>query len=417
MKIWIFNHYATNQYVDGTGRHQALAKYLIRKGHEVKIFCADTIHNSEEIIDTEGKTYCEKTGKDNVDYVIIKTCPYVGNGGSRIKNMITFWRQLPKVVNKFVKVEGKPDVFIASSVHPLTLVAGLSLKRKYKIPCACEIRDLWPESIVAYGQAKKSHPAIKMLYVLEKYIYTKADILIFTMAGGKQYIIDKGWDKKIDLTKVHYICNGIDGELYGENADQNKLIDLDLDDESTYKVIYAGSIRKADEAVPRLVRVAREMKKRGFSDIKFIVYGDGDLRTSLENECKNDNIDNIVFKGFVEKKYIPYILSKSQINILNLTDNSILKYGGSQNKLFEYIKSGKPILAGESNPFSIVNEYKCGISRAFVDDADIIDTILEIRNQNYSKELFEKASSDFDFKNLATLVEECIYTLTSMQNH
>ena len=68
-------------------------------------------------------------------------------------------------------------------------------------------------------------------------------------------------------------------------------------------------------------------------------------------------LTNIVFKGFVEKRYIPYILSKSQINILNLTDNSILKYGGSQNKLFEYMQSGKPILAGESNPFSIVNEF------------------------------------------------------------
>ena len=51
MKIWIFNHYATNQYIDGTGRHQGLAKYLIRKGHDVKIFCADTVHNSNETTD------------------------------------------------------------------------------------------------------------------------------------------------------------------------------------------------------------------------------------------------------------------------------------------------------------------------------------------------------------------------------
>ena len=45
MKIWILNHYATDMYFDGGGRHQSLAKYLIKLGHDVKIFCANTVHN------------------------------------------------------------------------------------------------------------------------------------------------------------------------------------------------------------------------------------------------------------------------------------------------------------------------------------------------------------------------------------
>ena len=34
MKIWMLNHYATNQYFDGAGRHQSFAKYLIGDGQE-----------------------------------------------------------------------------------------------------------------------------------------------------------------------------------------------------------------------------------------------------------------------------------------------------------------------------------------------------------------------------------------------
>ena len=55
MRIWIFNHYATDMYFDGAGRHQSFAKYLIRDGNEVKIFCASTVHNSDININTGDK--------------------------------------------------------------------------------------------------------------------------------------------------------------------------------------------------------------------------------------------------------------------------------------------------------------------------------------------------------------------------
>ena len=125
-------------------------------------------------------------------------------------------------------------------------------------------------------------------------------------------------------------------------------------------------------------------------------------------ECKGKGLMNIVFKGFVDKKYIPFILSKSNLNILNLTDNNILKYGGSQNKLFEYLKSGKPILAGESNPFSIINQYKCGISRKFNDNNEIVDAIQEIRNSNFDEDKIKNAADNFDFSYLAIVLENCI---------
>ena len=57
MKVWILNHYATDMYFDSGGRHHSLAKYLIKLGHDVKIFCANTEHNSSRIVDTKGCLY------------------------------------------------------------------------------------------------------------------------------------------------------------------------------------------------------------------------------------------------------------------------------------------------------------------------------------------------------------------------
>ena len=78
-------------YYDGLGRHQSFAKYLMKKGHDVKIFCANTVHNSDIIVNLENKKYIEKQGVDNVNYVFVETVSYKGNGISRIKNMFSYY--------------------------------------------------------------------------------------------------------------------------------------------------------------------------------------------------------------------------------------------------------------------------------------------------------------------------------------
>ena len=59
------------------------------------------------------------------------------------------------MAKEYAKSNGKPDIILASSVHPFTLVAGIKIAKKFGVPCICEVRDLWPESIVAYGALKK----------------------------------------------------------------------------------------------------------------------------------------------------------------------------------------------------------------------------------------------------------------------
>ena len=41
--------------------------------------------------------------------------------------------------------------------------------------------------------------------MVEKLIYVKSDAIIFTVPGGKEYIKDRGWNKKISETKIFYI--------------------------------------------------------------------------------------------------------------------------------------------------------------------------------------------------------------------
>jgi len=300
MKIWMLNHYATNQYFDGAGRHQSFAKYLIGDGHEVRIFCASTVHNSQKHIPMDGELMKSDMGKDDVPYTFVKTSAYQGNGFSRIRNMLQFYFRIFSVMKRQLEEDGAPDVILASSVHPLTLVAGIQFAKRIGRPCICEVRDLWPLSIVEYTSIKDSNPLIQLLYRLEHWIYKKADAVIFTWSNVKQYILEKQWEKDVNLEKLHYVNTGIDLELYHKNRKEHVLSDEDLDHPDFYKIVYAGSIRKANDVV--LLVNAAEILQEEYPNVKFCVFGDGDQREPLMERCRERKIHNVVFKGHVEKE-------------------------------------------------------------------------------------------------------------------
>ena len=162
--------------------------------------------------------------------------------------MLAFYWNIFPVSKEYAKTHGNPNIILASSVHPLTLVAGIKVARKFSVPCICEIRDLWPESIVEFGNLNKNSFIAKILYSGEKWIYKYADRLVFTMEGGKDYIVDRGWDKNsggpVSIEKIVHINNGIDLNAFDANVVNHVFEDKDLNNEEIFKVIYAGQLEK-----------------------------------------------------------------------------------------------------------------------------------------------------------------------------
>ena len=148
------NHYAGNMLFDKGGRHYWFAKYPVREGYEPVIFVCNNKHNpGTEVFYETDKLWEEHVAEEiNTPFVYVNARPYDGNGTGRILNMIAFYRNVKKAAKEYAAIHGKPDIIYASSVHPLTLVAGIQLAKHFGIRCICEARDLWPEAIVAYSK-------------------------------------------------------------------------------------------------------------------------------------------------------------------------------------------------------------------------------------------------------------------------
>lgn len=335
MNIWLINHYAVPPKYYPLARTTNFAKYLMRMGHTVTIFAASSVHNSDINLITDGQAWREET-VDGVHYVYVRCRSYTGNGKQRIINMFEFPHRLKKVCRHF----SRPDAVLASSATPPACMAGLDIAKGYGAKALAEVSDLWPRSFIEYGFFSASNPVLIPMYAYEKRMYQKADALIFTMEGAYDYIVEQGWDKEIPRSKVHYINNGVDLEQFDCNKEHFRAEDADLDEPDTFKVVYTGSIRKVNN-LGLLLDAAKNVKD---SRVRFLIWGDGDERAALEQRVREEHIGNVVFKGKVEKKYIPSIVSRADVNFAHNTPTPMFRFGISFNKLFDYFAAGQPIL-------------------------------------------------------------------------
>ena len=401
-RFWIFNHYATTPLTGPLLRHYYFAEYLKERNIETTVFAANELHQTGGCVDTHGKPYL-RTEEEGVPFVFVKTSKYEGNGISRVKNMVSFFLGLLKISKGYAKQYGKPDVIMGSSAHPLTSIAGILVARRFRVPAIVEVRDLWPEAIFSFGKVKMNSLVGRLLSAGEKWMYVHADAIVFTKEGDVDHIKEMGWDKdhggQIDLAKCHYINNGVNLKDYYASIEKDILKDPDLEDDS-FKVVYTGTVRPVNN-VGNLLDTAKLLKDR--KDIKFLIFGGGSELEKLEKRVQDEHINNVIFKGFVEKKYIPYILSRSSVNVLNYSQaNYNWSRGNSSNKLFEYMASGKPIISTVKMGYCILDKYQCGLSLDECTPKALAEQILKIHDmpaETYAQmaENAKNGAKDFDF--------------------
>lgn len=411
--LWIFHHYATLPNLNGHIRPYNFARHLTKSRIKTTIFASSYQHFSDVDLITDNSPYLVNDIY-GTPFVFVKTPPSKTNGMSRVKNMLAFYRNLFYVTEQYAGKHGKPDIILASSPQPLAMMAGIKIAKRYHVPCICEIRDLWPEAIFTASSITEKSLIGRMLTAGEHWIYCHADALIFTKEGDTDYLKEHKWTTvqggDIDLSKCYYINNGVELSSYYDQIKSCTLDDADLNDEK-FRVVYAGAIRKINN-IGNIIDVACILRYN--SDVRFLIYGDGNEAESLRQRILDEKLTNVKMKGFVEKKYIPFILSRSSVNILNYsqTDYNWTR-GNSSNKLFEYMASGRPVISTVKMGYSIIDKYNCGIEQDVHTPEALADAILQIKRMSSDqyKRLCENAkngANDFDYSKLSDKLQNVI---------
>lgn len=404
--LWIFNHYAEEPST-GTGlRHYHLARQLEKMGWRPIVFAASSIHQSDMNLIEGDSPYVAKE-IDGITFVYIKARNYAGNGKQRILNILEYTKGCLSVAPKLPK----PQAILASSVHPLAWYLGSKFSKRYSVPWVCEVRDLWPESLIEFGLISRKSVIAKAIRAYEKWAYRSCDALVFTMPGGIDYVEEQGWQKEVPESKIFWISNGIDLNRFDSEAKEHVYHDADFEEEGYFRLLYCGSIGDSD-ALDGYFDALKELQDRGVDNVRLFLFGDGPRRKDLEEKCQQEGIDGVFFKGRVAKKYVPSLVSRSDANLLSVQWSGLLRYGCSFNKLFDYLAAGKPIVSNVTFGRSDFEEKRCGVALASEGDslADLIAGLcaMPVEERDAMGARSRNLAASYDFSALAMRLNQAI---------
>src|SRR5438477_10781615 len=150
--VWV-NQFALLPSDGGGTRHFELGRELVNKGWRVSILASDFHLHARKYTRrarrTDHRTIYEV--QDGVELRWLWASPYRLNDWRRVMNWLTFYRS---VIREPGSLRQSPDVVIGSSPQLFAASAAKRLARKVRVPFVFEVRDLWPESLVAAGGSR-----------------------------------------------------------------------------------------------------------------------------------------------------------------------------------------------------------------------------------------------------------------------
>jgi glycosyltransferase involved in cell wall biosynthesis len=345
--IWCISKYAVPLKYGYGHRLFSLAREFNVLGHRALVISSDSNHLGR--LPKVTSTYSRET-IDGVETWWIRTTKYrrsstVGRAISWIDFEIKLWL-MPK------RLLPRPDVVIVSSLSLLTILNGYRLKRKHGCQLVFEVRDIWPLTIVEEGGFSRWNPFVMFLAWVERFGYRHSDVIVGTMPNIAEHVEDVTGK----TGNCHCIPLGYDPELYRNLEPLPEDYEERYIPEGKFIVGYAGSIGITN-ALSTLVHCAMEMEKD--DDIHFLLVGDGGLLD--EYKARTIGLKNITFAPKVRKAQVEMILRRCQVLYFGVLESAVWRYGQSLNKLIDYMRAGKPIIASYSGYPSMVNEARCGV--------------------------------------------------------
>lgn len=325
-----------------------------------------------------------------------------------VKEMFYNFRFYNELKN-IVKTE-HPDIL--HERYSLFNYSGVKFAKKTRIPIVLEVNAPLIYERNTYGKLRFYHIAKR----IEKKIFHGANAIVVVSAILKKYIMEIG----VPEDKVHVVPNGVDISKFNPkiNGDEiRKRYKLDK------KIIvgFTGSL-KPWHGVDSLIKIVQSTIKRN-PDLHFLFVGTGPLEESLKQYVLTNNLmADVTFTGGLPFQDIPKYIGAMDIAVAPYPKLDNFYY--SPIKIFEYMASGKPVIASKIGQIeNIIEHNKTGILVEPGNIDELTDNILKLSCDNdlrkkLGENAFEKVKSEYTWeKNAERILDiyENILTKTNVK--
>jgi glycosyltransferase involved in cell wall biosynthesis len=333
MKILFLSHYFPPEVNAPATRTYEHCRRWVELGHEVTVVSCVPHHPMGEAYPGYRNRLIQTEYKDGIKAIKVLTYITANEGFVKRTWNYVFYMIMAVLVAPFL---GRADVVISTSPQFFNGLAGYFVSRMKRARWVLEIRDLWPESILAVGAVRNRH-IIGALEAIERFVYRKSDHIVPVTYAFREHILARGG--RSDAITV--IRNGVDLKFF-ESRDPDRNYARQLGVDGRFVAAYVGTHGMA-HGLDVLIEVAERLRDR--TDIVLLLAGDGAERARLEQEVQRRGLTNIKLLGQLPKTDMPKLWSITDASLVVLKKLELF-LTVIPSKLFESMAMRRPIILG-----------------------------------------------------------------------
>jgi glycosyltransferase involved in cell wall biosynthesis len=314
------------------GRVAGLARLWARAGHDVHVLTGFPHHPTGRIHPEYRRKFLRGFVREEFAGARVhRTWIFpAANKGKVLRSLNYASFMASAVVNGALTIP-RPDVVVATSPQLLCAGAGALLSRRFCAPFVMEVRDLWPESLVAVGASHKQSPMVRVLEGIARRLYASASHVVTVTEAQRAAIVAGG----IAADQVSVIPNGVDEQFLSSAPLAEPLGD-------PFVVTYIGTLGMAHH-LETLLDAAHRL--RNDSTFRFRIVGEGARRAALEARARALALDNVEFAGERPREEVARWIAESSACLVLLRKTDVFTTV-VPSKMLEIMAAGRPIVLG-----------------------------------------------------------------------
>jgi hypothetical protein len=352
-------------------RAKELSEQFIKSGHSVTVYTTFP----RDFRSMPGFNAKRKEVLNGVKIIRSKSIFNVGK--NTIFRMLSYFFYVINCILHITVNRNKYDMILSMAPLP-PAIAGAFANKFYGKYHHFDVPDILPDLGISAGMIKNK-TLIKILYLIEKWVYKNSNSISAVTHGQINNIINKG----VDSSKLSYIPDWINVDFFNKNLKKYK---ADIINKHKYNdkfiISFVGNVGALQN--PEIfLHIMKGLKESGYNNLHFLYIGDGILLDRLKKQVKQLKISNVEFIGRIERKYVPSYMNISNVLVANYLPNDYLDIC-IPGKLFEYAISNKPIIMGSKGEAkNLIKKYNLGVSVEPSSIDEFKEAIINFSNNEY----------------------------------
>jgi len=251
----------------------------------------------------------------------------------------------------------RPDVVIATSPQLLVGLSGWWIAFSRQIPFVFEVRDLWPESLIAVGADSEDSLLYRGLSAIAKFLYQRAQLIVVVAPAFKEHLM-RHW--RVPAEKIAVVENGVETHLFTPSPPAaNESLRRQLGIAEGFIVSYVGTMGNA-HGLETLLDAAAQLRHQN-PKVLFLLVGEGAEKARIKSLAESRGLDNVRFLDQQPRETIPAFISASDACLVLLKKTDVFKTV-IPTKMLEFMSCARPVILGvDGQARQIVEDAAAGL--------------------------------------------------------